>query len=391
MLSFFPYITSIAMFLAPYITVFVMATIFSLLIAPRFEVDYSSLKYITETYPYSLVKQLIGTQSSSSPNPYQQTGPKTIIKSNAPTTSDTVFRDQEPAWKPIESFQSDNYDSFYYSDEYAENSMGTHPIPFLFEYLPFLLYSIRILAINAWHDSDVFHQPEATFESGNEQGNTKSMFAAEDKDSESLQRICEVLMLSGLEYDACQSLDQHIAVDQATIFSPWTEADEMGIKWKEVRGGADKGCVYFIKADTIPLKLSATPNEDGTTKLSYYTKNTLGSKLIKNNECLRLLLVTYLVLEYCPEDDDPAEVERFYKKLIDEIQPDKLTVFLNTKVYGEFTVYDLFEFQMLMDACLIALYKSLSQGGPPTRKTLIGFFTLYGIAYGLYYTFVKQV
>ncbi|KAK4519136.1 uncharacterized protein ATC70_009368 [Mucor velutinosus] len=354
------------MFLAPYIAMFVMATIFSFLMAPHVEYDYPSLKYIAGSYPYTLVRNLFETQLPSPSQTYQQTNRKNVIKSNVPTKSDPVFGDQEPGWKPAKSSQGDD-GNFYYSDEYTDG-MAAQPFPFVLEYLLFLLYSLRILAINAWADSNNFHRPEATFEYGTGKDDGL-MVEAEDKKSESLRRICEVLLLSGIEYGACQSLNQPIAVDQVTAFSLWSKVDEYGIRWKEVRHGADKGCLYFIKADSIPLKMSAMPNEDGTTKLSYYTKNTIG--------------------KYCPENNNPEEVELFYKNLIDEIQPAKLTVFLNTKVYGEFTVYDFFEFQMLMDACLIALYKSLSQGGPPTRQALIGFFTLYGIAYGLYYVFVK--
>lgn len=95
------------------------------------------------------------------------------------------------------------------------------------------------------------------------------------------------------------------------------------------------------------------------------------------------------MLEFCPDENNPGEAEEFYKTLISEIQPSKLTIFLDTKVFGEFTVYDIFEFQMLMDACLIALYQSISQRSPPTKKTLAAFFILYAFAYGLYYIFVK--
>jgi hypothetical protein len=48
--------------------------------------------------------------------------------------------------------------------------------------------------------------------------------------------------------------------------------------------GDDQGCQYFLKADSIPLKMSTTPNEDGSTKLSYYTKNTIGSKFGKSTK-----------------------------------------------------------------------------------------------------------
>jgi len=51
------------------------------------------------------------------------------------------------------------------------------------------------------------------------------MLDAEEKESESLLRICQVLMLSGIEYGACQSLEQPIAVSQMTSSLPWSEID----------------------------------------------------------------------------------------------------------------------------------------------------------------------
>lgn len=107
---------------------------------------------------------------------------------------------------------------------------------FFFEYLPFLIYSIRILALNAWKDANVFHPPEATldYEPGQD---VELNLDAENKDSENLRRICEVLMLSNIEYAACQSLNQPILVDQDTTSTPWSEADEHGIRWKEVTNG----------------------------------------------------------------------------------------------------------------------------------------------------------
>lgn len=33
-----------------------------------------------------------------------------------------------------------------------------------------------------------------------------------------------------------------------------------------------------MKADPTPLKVSATPNKDGTTDVNYYTKHTVGSE-----------------------------------------------------------------------------------------------------------------
>lgn len=135
--------------------------------------------------------------------------------------------------------------------------------------------------------------------------------------------------------------------------------------------------------------MSATPKEDGTTKLSYFTKNTIGSKLIRDNNRLRFVLIICFVLEYCSENDDPVEVEAFYKSLIDEIRPSKLTVFLNTKVFGDFTVYDLFEYQMLLDACLIAIFQNISEGGALSRKAIIGFVIMYTFTYSLYHLFFK--
>lgn len=108
------------MLLAPYIAAFIMAAIFSLFMAPRFEDDYPSIKYITGHYP-SLVRNLISTTPLKH---YQQTNSKTVIASNAPTKSDTIFGNQQTAWKPVETSESDTYDDFYYSDEYDEDGKG---------------------------------------------------------------------------------------------------------------------------------------------------------------------------------------------------------------------------------------------------------------------------
>ncbi|KAL7327304.1 hypothetical protein PS15p_205757 [Mucor circinelloides] len=290
---------------------------------PHYDETFPSLKFISHSYPYLFARQLLGTFSPSS------------LQTNPTTMPDPLFGEPISVWKPIEPFEDDD-EEFFFPDS----------------------------TLDARQEHQVFSQPK----SGSEQ-DSELMLDAEEKESESLLRICQVLMLSGIEYDACQSLEQPIAESQMTSSLPWSEIDENGIRWKEVKEGEDQGCLYFIKAGSIPLKLSAIPNEDGSTKLSYYTKNTIG--------------------KYCPHDEDPAEVEKFYKSLVDEVKPSRLTVFLNTKVFGDFTMYDLLEFHLLLDAFLIALYKNLQANGPPTHRTLAGFFILCGIAYSLYYTFVK--
>lgn len=226
------------MVLAPFIIVAAMATIFSFLLAPFYDEVYPSLKYITGSYPYTFARHLIGTQPASSSKPYRQTKSKTVIKSNAPTMSGKVFDDQEPAWKPVETSQGDDddEDEFWFPEQETDASMGIQLFLFIFEYLLFMLYSIRFLALDAWQDSNVFHRPNAAlnYEPEKVVGLNSN---AQGKNSESLRRICEVLMLSGIEYSACKSLEQPLVVDQNTTSTPWSEVDQHGIRWKEVKDG----------------------------------------------------------------------------------------------------------------------------------------------------------
>lgn len=349
------------------IAIKILATLLSLfIIIPQYEIVYSSLKYITGSYPYALVRTITGTEPAHPFKPYRQTSPKTVIKSNVPITTDSTFDEQKSSWKPVETYRGDDDDS-YYSDEYTEDSMN----PFLFQffkYLMFLLSSIRHLALNALQESHVFARPEAILKHGMEQVGEFTPGGRSNK-SESLRRICEVLQLSGIDYKACESLEQPITVARSASLTPWTEEDQYGIRWKEV--SEDKGCFYFIKADSIPLKINAMPNKDGTTSLSYYTKNTIG--------------------EYCPKSDNPAEIEKFYQEFFEGLMPTALTVFLNTKLFMGFTVYDLFEFQLLINACLIALYKTMQTygGGRLSIRGTIGFLVVYGFAYSTYYFIFK--
>ncbi|KAL9555125.1 hypothetical protein MBANPS3_002490 [Mucor bainieri] len=336
---------------------------------PLFEIDYFTLKFLTESYPYSLVRHLTGTQPTPHPKPSRQTRPKPIIRSTSPKASDTFHGGQQPAWKPVEPSQDDGDDDFYYSDEDYKESMRNKRTPSLRKYLQLLLSSIRYIAINARLNNG-FPKPKATLNTETKQGNGESSFGAEN-DSDDFKRICEVLMLSGLSYSDCDALNEPITLDEATLSSPWTNQDERGVRWKEVTDGKDKGCRYFIKDENIPLKVSATPNPDGTTHVTYFTKNTIG--------------------KFCAEDGDEKAFKEFSDSLDDEMKPSKLTAFLTYKLFKEFTIYDLFEFQFVFDACIFAIHNNLNDREPLSAKSLFGFFMIYSFLYYIYYNYFKYI
>ncbi|KAI8639837.1 hypothetical protein BD408DRAFT_434835 [Parasitella parasitica] len=338
--------------------------VIALLATPNNVIVISSLRFLAENNPITLIKNLIQTSSFQVPTNSQR---NTIVKSNYPTASDAVFGDQKPVWKPAES--DDDYNNDYSSgdDEQFDSgpTMDAHSFPYL-EYLQTMLESVRFLAFNAWHDPRIFIQPEASLVPKEDESATKT------EESERLAKICEVLLLSGIEYSACDSLVIPIAENVMEIVtSPWTEADEHGIRWKEIKEGKDQGCLYFLKASAVPLKMSTSPNEDGSTKLSYYTKNTIG--------------------KYCPDGENDEEAKRFFEDLSDEVKPSKISTFLNTRLFYNYTVFDMLEFHLLMDACLIALYRHFNHNGlgQPTSRSLLGFIVTYSFCYFIYFWIFK--
>ncbi|CEP07918.1 hypothetical protein [Parasitella parasitica] len=310
-----------------------------------------SLRFIAEKNPIALLKNLLQTPSSGTPATAHRS---TIVKSNYPTVSDNVFGNQKPVWKPAKSDDDyeDNYDDYSSgNEEQFDSESTTNAHSSFFEYLQKFLASVRFLAYNAWHDPKIFVQPEPTLVPPKDNESTTTA-----EEPERMKKMCEILMLSGIENSDCDSLVSPIEENVIKVVtSPWSEADEYGIQWKEVKEGKDKGCQYFLKASSVPLKMSASPNEDGSTKLSYYTKNTIG--------------------KYCPNGENDEEAIQFFKDLSEEIKPSKLSTFFNTRIIYDYTVFDMFEFHLLMDACLIALYRHFNQNnlGQPTNRSLAGF------------------
>lgn len=184
---------------------------------------------------------------------------KIHVKSNFPITTDTVLGNQEPAWKPItESSETtadkDDHEEPYYSETFSDANLETGSFPYL-EYLQTMLASIRFLAINAWHDPRVFVQPKPSLVPDTENEHTNQLKSDHNnkpeilvgsaeslEESESLKRICEVLLLSGIEYDACNSLSNMVKEDESLAkiaATPWSDADDNSIRWKEVKQGKD--------------------------------------------------------------------------------------------------------------------------------------------------------
>lgn len=94
-----------------------------------------------------------------------------------------------------------------------------------------------------------------------------------------------------------------------------------------------------------------------------------------------------LLIEYCPNGENDEEAKMFYSNLVEELRPSKVVTFLNTKLFYYFTVFDLSEFILLMDACLIAFHRNLKDNN---NWSLFGFFIAYTICYSLYYLFFKR-
>lgn len=93
-----------------------------------------------------------------------------------------------------------------------------------------------------------------------------------------------------------------------------------------------------------------------------------------------------LLIEYCPNGENDEEAKLFYDSLVEDLRPSRIVTFLNTKLFYSFTMFDLSEFILLMDACLIALHRNLKN---INNWSLSGFFIVYATCYSLYYLFFK--
>lgn len=224
------------MVLAPFFAFAAIMAIISLLITPDDLILTSPFKSIAGNPPISILRQLI----QISPSSYGSRNTRQV-KNNVATTSGIIFGAQESVWEPITSDEAatDDRPSFD-SNQDPEPNMNTLSFPY-FEYLKTMLASIRFLAINAWHNPHIFIQPEPTLESDfnleHEANNGPEMNTTR---SDTVARICKVLMLSGVDYPGCDVLATPITDTEKVIqlvTSPWSEIDEYGIKWKEVREG----------------------------------------------------------------------------------------------------------------------------------------------------------
>ncbi|KAG1066450.1 hypothetical protein G6F42_026661 [Rhizopus arrhizus] len=90
--------------------------------------------------------------------------------------------------------------------------------------------------------------------------------------------ICQVLASSGIHYQDCSPTSPENEEQFKETASAWTVEDKNGIKWKQITEGKDQGCIFYLKADPTPLKMSAHPYKDGTADVRYYTKHTVGSE-----------------------------------------------------------------------------------------------------------------
>lgn len=230
------------MVLAPFFAFAAIMAIISLLITPDDLILTSPFKSIAGNPPISILRQLIQISPSSyGSRNTRQAKNKIVAKSNVATTSGIIFGAQKPVWEPITSDEAatDDRPSFD-SNQDPEPNMDTLSFPY-FEYLKTMLASIRFLAINAWHDPHIFIQPEPTLEPDlnleHEANNGSEMNATR---SDTLAKICKVLMLSGVNYPGCDVLATPITDTEKVMqlaTSPWSEIDEYGIKWKEVTEG----------------------------------------------------------------------------------------------------------------------------------------------------------
>jgi hypothetical protein len=230
------------MILTPFFVLAVTMAIISLLITPDDLILTSPFRSIAGNPPISTLRQLIQISSASSNlKKTRQAKNKITIESNTATISDTVLGAQDSIWKPITSYEATTDDKpFFDSNQDTEPNMETLSFPYL-EYLQTMLASIRFLAINAWHNPHIFIQPEPNLKPNiklkHEANNGPEMTTTK---SATFAKICEVLMLSGVDYPGCDTLATPITDTEKVVrlaTSPWSEVDEHGIKWREVREG----------------------------------------------------------------------------------------------------------------------------------------------------------
>ncbi|GAN03923.1 hypothetical protein MAM1_0051d03379 [Mucor ambiguus] len=154
-----------------------------------------------------------------------------------------------------------------------------------------------------------------------------------------VREICQVLASSGIHYPDCDP----ISAEKEEIFkrttTTWALQDKNGVKWKRVAEGKDRGCIFYLKADPTPLKMSTTPNTDGTAEISYYTKFTVG--------------------KYCPTDGNDEEgIRQFYESLLEySRKPSAFDIISSTKVLFNYTLKNVVEFMFVVDAFVLAAKK----------------------------------
>ncbi|KAL9552197.1 hypothetical protein PS6_004590 [Mucor atramentarius] len=146
--------------------------------------------------------------------------------------------------------------------------------------------------------------------------------------------ICQVLASSGIHYQDCNPASPDNEEQFKETTSAWTVEDKNGIKSKQITEGKDQGCIFYLKADPTPLKMSARPYKDGTTDVSYYTKHTVG--------------------KYCPKDANDEGTRLFYESLLEHHKPSGFDTFANTKVLFNLTFKNAAELMFLMDAFVLA-------------------------------------
>lgn len=224
------------MVLAPFFAFAAIMAIISLLITPDDSILTSPFRSIVGNPPISTLRKLIQISSSS----YNLKNTQQA-KNNVAAIPNIILDAQESVWEPIAPHEANTDDkSSFNSNQDTEPNMDTHSFPYL-EYLQTILASIRFLAINAWHDPHIFIQPEPTLEPDlNLEHKANSDPEMTTTRYDTFSKICEVLILSGVDYPGCDILVTPITGTEKVVqldTSPWSEVDEYGIKWKEVREG----------------------------------------------------------------------------------------------------------------------------------------------------------
>ncbi|KAL9537533.1 hypothetical protein MBANPS3_011696 [Mucor bainieri] len=157
-----------------------------------------------------------------------------------------------------------------------------------------------------------------------------------------ITEICRVLASSSIHYPDCEpaSAEQEKTFTETT--STWSAEDQNGVKWKRVTEGEDKGCIFYLMVDPMPLKMSAAPRNDGTTDMTYYTKHT--------------------VAKYCPKDDNDVQgAHEFYKSLLEYIRkPTTFEIISNTKVLFDYSLQNVVQAAIVIDTFVLAAKKVFS-------------------------------